>query len=129
MSNTKRNKAVYDKHGNLKSNIYLDPKYLQECYKDSIENGECSGELLECFQKIAEEYVKIFPNTNDCDRRACINYAMTEAWLKWNKYDPTRSSNVFAFYTSMIGNDLKIHYNFIKRHNKTKISLDSLTFE
>lgn len=119
--------GVYKSNGELKSNIYLDPKHIQDCFDDSVKKGECTSELLECFQKIAENFITKYNNANDEDRRACINYAVSEAWQKWDKYDKNRSPNIFAFYTQMISNDLRIHYKMINRHNSMKISLDSLT--
>lgn len=121
--------TVYKSNGQLKSNIYLDPKHIQDCFDESIKEGKCTNRLLDCFQKIAENFITKYNNVNDEDRRACINYAVAEAWQKWNKYDKERSQNVFAFYTTMISNDLRIHYNYINRHNSAKISIDSLTSE
>lgn len=120
---------VYKSNGQLKSNIYLDPKYIEDCFNDSISKNQCTKELLDCFQKIAENFTTKFKNVNDDDRRACINYAVSEAWQKWRKYDKERSQNIFAFYTTMISNDLKIHYNYLNQHSSMKISLDSLTNE
>ena len=103
--------------------IYLKNEVLEKHHKDSIEKGECLQPLLDDFFLLAKNIYKTLGQETDLDRDACINYAVTEAWLKWDKYTPERSSNMFAFFTSMIMNDLRIHYNYLNRVSNRSISL------
>ncbi len=107
------------------SNYYVNPKEFQEEYDLSLKNDEPSKKLLLMFQKIAKGYSKKYTG-NKIDTDACVNYALTEAWKKWKKFDRTRSSNIFAFFTQMIKNDLAQHHNKIFKNKKFNISIDAL---
>lgn len=106
--------------------IYVQPKDFQIEYNKSLENGTPTPRLLEFFQKIAKGFAPTLGTANKIDTDACINFAVTEAWLKWKKFDSEVSNNYFAFFTSMISNDLKQHYNELTHGNKKSISIESL---
>jgi hypothetical protein len=109
-----------------KSNIYLLPEDLLKEFHKSKELGKPTDTLIIYFQKIAKNFVKTFHNKNKCDDDACINFAVAEAWLKWEKYDENRCNNIFSFYTTIIGNDMILHYNKLTKGKKTAISIESL---
>lgn len=108
------------------ANIYLKPKDFQEEYTKCKEVGKCSNKLLLMFEKIAKKYVVTFGGKNKLDNDACVNYALTEAWKKWEKYDETKSTNIFAFFTQMIKNDLMAHHNKLYHKKELYVSLDSV---
>ena len=104
--------------------IYLTSEKLTKHYNESKELGRCNNELLQCFQLIAENFIKTFKaDVESMDTRSCISYAVTEAWIKWDKYNPEKSKNIFAFYTEIISNDLKVYYNYLTRPNKRNVSI------
>ena len=103
--------------------IYLKNEVLKKHYNDSIDRGVCSKELIDDFFLLATNIYKTLGKETDIDRDACINYAVTEAWVKWIKYVPEESPNIFAFFTSMIMNDIKIHYNYLNRVSNRFVSL------
>jgi len=109
-----------------KTNIYVTPKELLEEYNKSIEIGKPTDKLIYLFTKIAKHFSTIFDSKNKCDLDACINYAVSEAWQKWDKYNPEVSDNIFSFFTTMLSNDLKLHYKVITRGKKFQISIESL---
>lgn len=78
------------------------------------------------FEKIAKHYIPIYRSKNKQDNNACINFATTQAWLKWDKYDRERSDNIFAFFTKMIKNDMALHHNTITKGKNRNISIDAL---
>lgn len=108
------------------SKQYVTPKEFQEEYTKSLEKGEPTQKLILFFQKIAKGYAPTLGTANKIDTDACINFAVSEAWLKWKKFNSELYSNHFAFFTSMIGNDLKQHYNDLMHGNKNSISIESL---
>jgi hypothetical protein len=110
---------------NTKSKYYIPPEKFRAEYALSQEKGEPTLKLLLMFEKIAKRYSTKFRCVNKLDTDACVNYALTEAWQKWDKYDETRSDNIFSFFTSMVKNDLAQHYKDITK-NKSHISLDVL---
>jgi len=110
----------------IKQNIYLDPKVLFTEYDKSIELGRPTDKLVILFQKIAKNYATTFNTSNKCDLNACINFGVSEAWQKWNKYDPEKSDNIFSFYTTIISNDMRLHFKEITKGKGRQISLDAL---
>lgn len=108
------------------SNYYITSDELFEEYNKSLEGGFCTDKLLSYFQKIAKRFSTKFHSTNLIDKEAVINYAVTEAWLKWNMFDPKKSSNIFSFYTTMIANDMRLHYKSITKGKNVNISIESL---
>lgn len=104
---------------------YLTPEKLNKDYQDSLKDNKCNNELLKDFRLIAENSIRILNNGNEShiDKDACINYAVTEAWIKWKSYDPKKTTNIFSFYTTMILNDMRVHYNYLNRWNGRCISM------
>jgi len=109
-----------------KQNIYLDPKILLTEYDKSIGLGVPTEKLVVLFQKIAKNFATTFNSNNKCDLNACINFGVSEAWQKWNKFNPEKSDNLFSFYTTIISNDMKLHFKQITRGKGKQISLDAL---
>jgi hypothetical protein len=110
-----------------KSKIYASPKELTEEYYKSIEKGTPTEKLVVLFQKIAKHFSTTFTaQHNKCDIDACINFGTSEAWQKWDKFNPETSDNIFSFYTTMISNDMRLHYNLITRGKHNQISIDAL---
>lgn len=130
------NKTEVIKNGNVttvfitkkRKNYYLEPKVFAEEYQKSVDQGEPTIKLIKYFELIARKYNTVLSSiyTNKTDIDACVNYAVTEAWLKWDKYDPERSSNLFSFFTTMLSNDMKHHYNKIWKGRKRNISIEAL---
>ena len=103
--------------------IYLKNEVFERHYNESVKTGEVSKLLLHDFFLLASNIYKMLGQKTDINRDACINYAVSEAWRKWRKYVPEKSANIFAFFTSMIMNDMKIHHNYINKIVNRSISL------
>lgn len=108
------------------SKHYITKEKLLEEYYKSLEQDACTETLLMYFQKIAKRFSNIYRNQNRTDWNAIINYAVAEAWLKWKTYDPSRTSNIFSFYTTIIANDMRNHYKQINKGKSINISIDAL---
>jgi hypothetical protein len=111
---------------NNKKKIYVTPKELLFEYDKSIEIGKPTEKLIVLFEKIAKHFGTVFDYKNKCDFNACVNYAISEAWLKWDKFNPEKSDNLFSFYTTMISNDMRYQYKLINKGKNIQISIDSL---
>ena len=110
-----------------KSPYYVSPEELRIGFSKSIDNNNCTVKFLLLFQKIITGYsVAKMYKANKIDVNASINYAITEAYLKWDKYNEERSGNIFSFYNTMLINDFLIHYKYITKGKKTSISIESL---
>lgn len=115
-----------EKKSKPKSNQYLPPeKFLKE-YNLSVEQGQPTDRLIQMFKLLATEFSKVWVHTNKCDRDACINFAVSEAWRKWDKFDTNVSNNLFSFFTTIISNDLRLHYKKLTKSKDINISIDAL---
>ena len=103
-----------------KNNYYLPPDKFARIYQEAVIAKKPTAGLFECFRLIAENYSSIYNNTSQHDKDSIINYAVSEAWRKWEKYNPEVTTNIFSFFTTMISNDMKTHYNLIFGKNKNK---------
>lgn len=107
-----------------KKRFYVKPQNFHYEYNLSLKDDKPTPKLLEYFELIARGWSSKYDNLAKLDVDSCVNYAVTEAWLKWKEYDKKISENIFAFFTQMIKNDLTAHYNNIRKHSKKNISLD-----
>ena len=81
------------------------PYFLKEMIK-SKEQGELTPEALKMIQLIAENLTrKKYFKLNE-DREDCIQNAMLDALLYWKSFDPEKSNNPFAYFTSLLTNGL-----------------------
>ena len=113
--------------GNFK-NFYVKPGEFRAEYNKSLEEGKPTHNLILMLEKIAKKYAlkPIFIYVNKCDYDACVNFALIRAWEKWDKFNYEISDNIFAYFTKIISNDLKIHYNKLMKGKKNNISIDAL---
>lgn len=109
-----------------KSNIYLTPENFLKEYNLSVDEKKPTDRLIIMFKNIATEFSKVWIHTNKCDRDACINYGVSEAWRKWDKFDPKVSNNLFSFFTTMISNDMRLHYKKLTKSKDVNISINAL---
>ncbi len=100
---------------------YLPPGKFQQQYDVAISKGEVTPELLKSFEMIAKRSFSILGNqVSPKDKDAIISYGVERAWEKWRKYDEKRTTNIFAFFTTMITNDMRTKYNLIFGKNKNR---------
>ena len=118
--------ATQNLNENFNKNYYVTPEELQTEYSNCIDAGKVTDKMLKLFTKIAKHFATTFDYTNKCDAEACINYAVSEAWQKWQKYNSEKSDNIFAFYTTMIANDLKLHFKLITKGKSKSIYIETL---
>lgn len=109
-----------------KNNQYVSAKELYEEYNKSLQLGKCSDKLLLYFRRIAKRFASTFEYVNKADADAVIEYAVAEAWQKWDTFDPQKTNNIFSFYTTMLANDMKLHYKQLTKGKNLNISIESL---
>lgn len=107
-----------------KKKYYIKPEQFRKAYEESENLGKPTQTLIDYFEKIGKRYSTKYNNLAQIDVDGCVNYALMEAITKWQKYDRTRSTNLFAFFTEVIKHDLTIHYNYLKKNSRRNISLD-----
>jgi len=63
-----------------------------------------SPELIQMFTKISEKYSRNFQYKYESDRDDCIEGGVIDAWQYWTRFDPSISTNAFAYITQVIKN-------------------------
>lgn len=109
-----------------KKRYYVKPADFRLEYYKSIEADEPTRGLLVMFEKIARGWGSKYPNTNKLDLDSYVNHAVTEAWRKWKKFNPQISGNLFAWFTSVIKNDMAQASNKLNHNKHLNISIDAL---
>lgn len=85
--------AVYVKNRDL----------LAEIIK-SKEQNELTPAAIKMLMTMAREISKVFKYKYEEDREDCISYAMEDILKYWRGFDPSKSSNAFAYFTQMCKN-------------------------
>ena len=70
----------------------------------SKERGQLTPEALKMLDRMIKEISKVFKYKMEEDKEDCQAFAMEDVIKYWNRFDPEKSNNAFAFYTQMIKN-------------------------
>jgi len=102
-------------------------KDLREEILKSKEQDELTPKALEMLMLMAEKYANKYTYIYPEDRQDCIAFAVIDCYNYWRGYDPDKSPNAFAYYTSVIANGFKkgwrkLYGDFPK---SSKVSLSS----
>ena len=81
---------------------YVKNKDLLEAIAKSKEKGELTPEALRMLDMMVKEISKIFKYKLEEDRQDCQAFAMEDVIKYWDRFNPEKSANPFAFYTQMI---------------------------
>jgi DNA-directed RNA polymerase specialized sigma subunit len=81
---------------------YVSGKILFQEIVKSKERGQLTPEALILLDRMVKEISKIFSYKLEEDKEDCQAFAMEDVIRYWNRFDPTKSTNAFAFYTQMI---------------------------
>lgn len=65
------------------------------------EQNKLSPRAVEMFIKIAHESNKRLRYKDPMDKEDCISGALEDLCRYWNRFDPAKSTNAFAFYSQM----------------------------
>lgn len=83
---------------------YVEPKELFNEIIASKEKGQLTDRAVEILMLMTRKIATIFQYKYEEDREDCISFAMEDVIKYWNRFDPAKSNNAFAFYTQMIKN-------------------------
>lgn len=83
-------------------NHYVTNAQLMEAIQEAKELGKLTNRLAKYIHLIAERY-SYKPNWAGYSfREDMVAFAVANLCANWHKFDPTKSSNPFAFYTTAI---------------------------
>ena len=83
---------------------YVSNKELVQQIILSKENGALTPRALEMLQRMVKEISKVFKYKMEEDREDCQAFAMEDVIKYWDRFNPEKSNNAFAFFTQMIKN-------------------------
>jgi len=83
---------------------YVSNKELLLAIISSKEKGVLTPEALIMLDKMVKEISKVFKYKLEEDREDCQAFAMEDVIRYWDRFNPEKSNNAFAFYTQMIKN-------------------------
>lgn len=83
---------------------YVDNRELLQEIIKSKECDQLTPRATEMLIKMANEISKVFKYKYEEDRQDCISYALEDCIKYWRNFDPTKSTNAFAYYTQMLKN-------------------------
>jgi DNA-directed RNA polymerase specialized sigma subunit len=96
-------KSVYKKPKSTttKGHYVTNAQLLEAIARDKKAN-RLSGELAKMLWMIAERYSYSHSFANYSFREDMVSFAVTNLVANWHKFDPTKSDNPFAFYTTAV---------------------------
>lgn len=85
------------------------PNYVNnvELYKEicvSLEKKELTSKALSMLGLIIENANRRLRYNNEMDREDCVAFAYMEVMKYWNRFNPEKSKNAFAYFTQMAKN-------------------------
>jgi DNA-directed RNA polymerase specialized sigma subunit len=83
---------------------YVSNKELYLQIIASKEKGVLTPEALKMLDRMIKEISKVFQYKMEEDREDCQAFAMEDVIKYWDRFNPEKSTNAFAFYTQMIKN-------------------------
>lgn len=93
---------------------YVKNADLMRAFLESKEAGQLTPEMISMFTLMIEGIIKKMAYKDPDDRDDCMSFAMEDLCKYWNRFDPDKSNNPFAYFTQIAKNGLakgwkKIH--------------------
>jgi hypothetical protein len=104
---------------------YIKPKELYEEICISLERKELTPKAVEMLKLIAERANQKLKYADPMDREDCIGFALLDLLKYWDRFDPAKTTNAFAYYTQLAKNGYAKGWHKIRPDKyKGTISLD-----
>ena len=87
--------------------IYVKNKELKRALQESKDNGILTSETITMFSMIVNGMAKTHSYRDIEDREDCISSGMEDLIKYWNRFDPLKSDNPFAFISQIAHNGMK----------------------
>ena len=81
---------------------YINQKEFYEEICKCKAQGALTPKALTMLKKMVKEISKVFKYKFEEDREDCQAFAMMDVIRYWDRFDPERSNQAFAYYTSII---------------------------
>ena len=83
---------------------YVRNKDLMAAVLESKEKGELTPETIEMFGLMVQGISKKMAYRDPDDKADCMAFAMEDLCKYWNRYNPEKSNNPFAYFTQIAKN-------------------------
>lgn len=83
---------------------YVSNKDLYAEIIASKDRGALTPQALKMLDRMIKEISKVFRYKLEEDKEDCQAFAMEDVIKYWDRFNPEKSCNAFAFYTQMIKN-------------------------
>jgi DNA-directed RNA polymerase specialized sigma subunit len=87
--------------------VYVKNKELKRALSESKEKGQLTDETVRMFTLIVNGMSKTHSYRDNEDREDCISFGLEDLIKYWNRYDPEKSDNAFAFISQIAHNGMK----------------------
>lgn len=108
--------------------MYVDPKLFYAEIVKSKQQDELTKEAVRMIALIIENYSHKFKYRNEMDREDCQSHAIMQILRHWRTFDPSKSNQAFAFFSSAARNGILMGWHNLYGYKKEGIhfSTDSL---
>jgi DNA-directed RNA polymerase specialized sigma subunit len=86
------------------SKVYVTNASLMEAILESKEKGQLTPKTIEMFNLMIAGISKKMAYKDPDDKADCMAFAMEDLCKYWNRFDPAKSNNPFAYYTQIAKN-------------------------
>jgi len=86
---------------------YVKNKDLKKALIESKEKGNLTPQTIQMFQLIVAGITKTRSYRDFEDKEDCMAFGMEDLIKYWNRFDPAKSDNPFAFITQIAHNGIK----------------------
>lgn len=83
---------------------YVKPKELYEEICISLAQKQLTPKAVDMLKLIAERANQKLKYTDPMDREDCIGFALLDLLKYWDRFNPEKTTNAFAFYTQIAKN-------------------------
>jgi DNA-directed RNA polymerase specialized sigma subunit len=87
--------------------IYVKNKELKRALIESKEKGALTNETIQMFLLIVNGMSKTHSYRDTVDKEDCTASGIEDLIKYWNRYDPAKSENAFAFISQIAHNGMK----------------------
>lgn len=94
---------------------HINQKELFNEIVKSKENDKLTPRALEMFQVLTDKLSNALSYKNPDDRDDCKAFGMMDLILYWNRFNPEKSTNAFAYFTQICKNGMTKGWNIMHR--------------
>jgi len=84
--------------------VYVKNSELLRAVSESKEKGQLTRETIDMFTLMIDGISKKMAYKDPDDKDDCMAFAMEDLCKYWNRFDPAKSNNPFAYFTQVAKN-------------------------